>query len=1131
MLCICAILSITAYSGFFEPVELDSVNADLTPSSNTYCSVFSDPRECEQQRESSQHKYWTGSEVRKELWDTMRGLAELETREIEHHNEQNRRKEERKRVFDLFRQTMAAEVRDVHNLQAEMSKKHNGAFRNLSSQLLTAASLLKNYTDSGLSDVNKKVTHLSAKQNSDYSDTLALIRHRVSQIYAHMDELHAQSAQNISDAQEFSEKVEAEMKQQDTAILEKISALSIKAADLKNTEASHFQLLAKQQAEAEAKESLDTRQLNRNISLNFEDSRAEQQARVEKQQLALQSSIHEGLTNLTLRFEELRNHSQAVADSIREDADSLASARESSRRQQEAEISAAREAAHTLAAKVQQALDALDARADDMNATLLSAAEGLERSISESGRYLATRLDANVSALQAGVDGIGDTVREELGALNAALNLSSSDLERFIVVFGEQQHTDSNDLASRIDAEARLLNISLLAAVLLSKVESDDELSKERASGVLALSSLRDYLLSSNRSNSERLQAVIAQQQRDDEARLAEIRDLTEEASSLKAEQDSALQALNTSFSATSDDLGRAKAQLTEGAEKNRKDIEALLAESYASLYKNLTAVIDSDRTFIRERADQGISSLHARISLLTSESAQTYDEIRKSLSKMSAGQDRLDRIFSTNISELSDKIAGTKQVLSSRIDSVDSHVTQERENLQSSMEAVAAHGASEIESLSRNLNSAISGVQLQAHQELSDLSHIATKNQTALSSFLVKNLALIQSKIENRSRIFLMNMASSEKEQSAINAKQLQELQSIQQNAARASHALEFRVNALEQGLRNSNEEMSRDHIDFMSKLNSLRKNLTGAFEIEYEMLENHSTLLLEKQHKKTASTLKDSINALKDQVETASNKYRVLMNYFEKNLSISLSTENSNYQKLASEISAISGRLVSNNRISQANTDHLNRNVSHVIDNVHTSALAIRKIIEAEFGAYQNKINSTFSDVADALKKKRMSDRSEVMNSISEKVLQTNGRIWQLRNSSAKLAQDLANEIADARRTQLAHNKDQSDQISELKFRRLSDKQVVDALLVKLQIDLESTKSQLLAAKQDLQFQESQDATNLKHKMETGLDELRRNTTLLEQNMQASSRAEVHETMVKVLLLCYPLLFILTL
>ncbi len=76
-----------------------------------------------------------------------------------------------------------------------------------------------------------------------------------------------------------------------------------------------------------------------------------------------------------------------------------------------------------------------------MNATLISAAEGLGRYISKSGRYLAARLNANVSALRVGLEGISGTVREELGALSAALNPSGSDLERFIVRFGEQHRT------------------------------------------------------------------------------------------------------------------------------------------------------------------------------------------------------------------------------------------------------------------------------------------------------------------------------------------------------------------------------------------------------------------------------------------------------------------------------------------------------------------------------------------------------------------------------------------------------------------------------------------------------------------------------------------------------------------
>ena len=61
---------------FSEPV-LQSVNADLTPTTNTYCSVFSDPAECEKQRGDTVHKYWTEPELRDELWKTMKGLAEV----------------------------------------------------------------------------------------------------------------------------------------------------------------------------------------------------------------------------------------------------------------------------------------------------------------------------------------------------------------------------------------------------------------------------------------------------------------------------------------------------------------------------------------------------------------------------------------------------------------------------------------------------------------------------------------------------------------------------------------------------------------------------------------------------------------------------------------------------------------------------------------------------------------------------------------------------------------------------------------------------------------------------------------------------------------------------------------------
>jgi hypothetical protein len=252
--------------------------------------------------------------------------------------------------------------------------------------------------------------------------------------------------------------------------------------------------------------------------------------------------------------------------------------------------------------------------------------------------------------------------------------------------------------------------------------------------------------------------------------------------------------------------------------------------------------VIDGDRALIHERVHQGISSLDDKIAILTFNSTKTFDEIRQSLSKMIASQHRIDRIFSTNISEVSDDNAGSKQIFSSRLNLLESRLISAKEKLQNSMKAAELHRTLELGVLMHQMRYAISSTQLQAHQELSDLSRMATENQTALSSYLLKNLALIRNHIDNRSSAFTMKMVSSEKVQSAINAIQLQTLKSLQQNVQKASGALEIRLNVLEQGFLKSNEEMTRSHINFMGQLDSLHTKMTSAFSTEYKMLENNS-------------------------------------------------------------------------------------------------------------------------------------------------------------------------------------------------------------------------------------------------------------------------------------------------
>ena len=73
----CLIIQMLKEEGSSKESALTEINAELTPASNPFCSVFSDSDDCDQQAEGEASKYWTSSDIRDKLWSTMKALAEV----------------------------------------------------------------------------------------------------------------------------------------------------------------------------------------------------------------------------------------------------------------------------------------------------------------------------------------------------------------------------------------------------------------------------------------------------------------------------------------------------------------------------------------------------------------------------------------------------------------------------------------------------------------------------------------------------------------------------------------------------------------------------------------------------------------------------------------------------------------------------------------------------------------------------------------------------------------------------------------------------------------------------------------------------------------------------------------------
>ena len=1108
-----------SFSGNFQTAsqsELD-FNADLTPASNTYCSVFSDSEECEQQKEESEHKYWTSAQVRKELWDTMKGLAELETRENEHYRERFEKKVQRKRVFELFRKTMAQEITEVHRLQAQTSTKHTAAFRNLSSQLLIAASLLKNYTDSGLSDVNNKVTRLSEKQENDYEGTLALIRRRVSEIYVHMDQLHAESARNISEVQRYSERVEAEMRRQDADLLARVGALASRAEDLQAAEAGHYRLLSAAEAESAAREANDTAGLDRDVVEGFARAEREQRTRVEAQRERLRAAMSAGFENLTERFDEERNRSDAAARSVRDRVGEMASDRLRASEQRDRELAAARAALDALESDARRRLAVLEARADGLNGTLAAAASRLGRAVAAAAAELRARLEANMSSLDTAAAVLGERVEGEDRALTAAVNSSAAEVRGFSASFVARQRADAARLEAGIRDAASGLNASLEATILRDREAVGRGMAAEQSARARSAEGLAAALAASNGSLWARLRAAEARQAGADDSRSRQMGSAETALAVLREGAARWFAALSANSSATADALERDRSRLAaeEGAD-SRKAAEHLAA-GIERVHRNLTDAIDRDTAADRARADAAQADERARIMALATNASLEQAALREEIERVAAGEHRLDNILEGNMSALSKKLAELEGLLGGQARTVSDRLDRAESDLGAEFRSAEDERARDEAALARELTEEVSAVRAHAEQQLGAVSQGLSSNLSAASASLLAGIASVRALMSNSTERLTGELAAWGHTQVKQNTDELHELNFLKSKAASAALGFANQSAYLEHKLALLAKDISQERDDLSGRIASGHREVTDALNQDYKIVDDRSQAILKEQHLQMVKDLHDHLRGVESQMQASVSRIDRLISGLDYNLSDSTAHEHIDNEDIWRSLRAFGNSEDKFSKSFATETKQLSDNSTRLLDTLHISAAALRMLLKTELNDLENKMNGTYSSLENKLMNEAGTVELQDKQAISDAVLQTNGRIYHMRNDSANLIKSLAAEIFDARRTELQHDKNQYAQISQAREEQLEDKQVVDALMRKLQRDLEATKSQLDEAKQSILFRESEDNAEMKHMIATGMQNAYVNATLAYQELRASTHLDLQEAIYK--------------
>ena len=123
----------------------------------------------------------------------MEALAELELRENAQHKASKANAIKDMKLFDLFRQTMLAEVDEVHRMQEEMHQKHSAAFVQLVANLSAVAVIMRKYTIDALNTTDVHIDTLNATEERDRQLVLKTILDKMNTLNRKVEDLHSQT--------------------------------------------------------------------------------------------------------------------------------------------------------------------------------------------------------------------------------------------------------------------------------------------------------------------------------------------------------------------------------------------------------------------------------------------------------------------------------------------------------------------------------------------------------------------------------------------------------------------------------------------------------------------------------------------------------------------------------------------------------------------------------------------------------------------------------------------------------------------------------------------------------------------------------------------------------------------------
>ena len=388
---------------------------------DAYCTIFSDPSECEQQAERGVMKYWTAAEVRQELWKTMNALTELDLREAEGNKKAKKRAVSDAKTFKDFAEAMTREVAEIHKAQEDMHVKHTAAFDTLVDQLLNATTAVHELIDSATNKTHARITADKMKEEEDHRQVLKQLMDKMNQVNRRIEALHKESNAATNVTRAYAEQEEQAMKagdEREKALLDALNS-EMKIFDVK--EGGDFTAVTQALEAAEQKQAADNAQLHRLLDAKIAGLRGNASAVLDEERTAIRKKLRLAFSTIQHAYILVGQVANERIDRVYGNVTQMIAEQTANNAQQQMYINRLRSDFNRDAAAALRRLDAADSRLDAAFAELSAANKRLQTEAKTDKDFLLDSLQSQVQHRDAEALAQRTWANQQTNALDASL--------------------------------------------------------------------------------------------------------------------------------------------------------------------------------------------------------------------------------------------------------------------------------------------------------------------------------------------------------------------------------------------------------------------------------------------------------------------------------------------------------------------------------------------------------------------------------------------------------------------------------------------------------------------------------------------------------------------------------------